>query len=533
MCLHAKSICDVEFDCLNGDDEFGCDLTLCPAECDCLNYAVSCTNQHTIRFIEDLPYVKIYLEGVQDISISKSSCRLVQFLIITNVSLPNICSSILKEKPHVIEVEVSHSSLRKIVPGCFSEMPSLVLTNVSGNLISTIPCSSFDGNNFILSVDLSHNILKNLHSCMLAELKYLQVIYLQGNIFSHIALHAFIIHVNLQLIHTENFRICCAAKLQSSKINCDAKPTWSSSCRDLLSVHILKVVTWLLSLGITIFNLASISCCIWSIYQRKKLSYMVLVLGVNMIDMDYGIYLLVIAVADYHYSGKYFIHDTRWQSSILCHMMSVLSISSLMSSCLLLNLFTFLRLMVIKYPFESRFKGVRLPLQYLIGSITLCLSLAIVASVKSASSTVENMQPSPLCTPIVPPSFIINISLSVLQLTAVCGVTPMYSMLYKYASVSTPGSQAQIQKKRNNRMLQTLVLAGTSNALTWVPSSMIYLASLGMKRYPVRMLTWSVILLNSLNALSDPIILNIASLIHDSRNRSKLRDSFMNKPLQR
>ncbi len=504
-------------DCLSGEDEFGCDLDVCPKKCSCLNYAISCTTYGNLSLTDAVTYLKVFIQNAVYLNLSKESFTFTQVLIITETSLADMCGYILNGMIEARQLEISHSFVKSISGGCFKNLIHLKYLNVSWNVISTFSCRSFHAksNSYSRNVsvfDISHNTLGSLRLCTFTQVKNLVALYIQGNPILHISLDLFNGHKNLSIIFTDNFPICCAATYQELHLNCNATPQWPSSCGDLLSMPAMKVFNILLSLCILTLNLLSIFSCIFSILLDDKRSYMILVLGINSIDMLYGIYMMVIAIVDLHYSGTYFISYMKWQSSIVCHIMAALSLFSLMSSCSLLNILTFSRLMVVIYPFDSRFKRTKLPLYCLMGNVVLCIFLAGI-SLMSYVLTVGNLQPSSLCTLIGNPNnstalFIITLAMSLLQITAVCGVITMYVLLYKYATLSTPEVQASSKQKQSTKILQKVILAGTINVLTWVPSSIIYLTSLVLDRYPTSMITWSIILLNPLNNLANPLLLN-------------------------
>ncbi len=517
ICIHLQSVCDGVIDCLSGEDEFGCDLMKCPKKCSCLNYAISCVEQKNISLPSYLPHTKLYIQNVGLVSFEAKSLEKIKFLVITQTSIKYICKDVLKDKSNIFDIEISYSLIRRIYNKCSTKMRSMVSLNVSGNRIFRVDCKAIDEDNVVLEIDLSHNEINSLELCTFSYLKMLQVLHLQKNPLFNIHPNSFNNLPNLTLINTNNFRICCMAQF----LICNAKPVWPSSCTALLSVAALKVFTWLLSICIVIFNLTSIACCIFSILNGKKVSYMVLVLGINITDMMYGVYLITIAAVDVHYSGQYFIYDIKWQGSAACHAMATISLFSLLSACLILNLLTFSRLMVVKYPFESRFKRVKLPLQCLLGSLAVGLALSVLFQVTFVSTTGSRL-PSPLCVLLGKETdaailFVINTFLSLLQLGTIPTIFTMYVLLFQSLSTAVPGGQDNRQSlkgRQNARMLRKVIITGVSNILTWAPSSVIYLVSLGMTSYPVDMITWTIVLLNPVNSLVNPFILNITGAIH-------------------
>ena len=66
-----------------------------------------------------------------------------------------------------------------------------------------------------------------------------------------------------------------------------------------------------------------------------------------------GVYLLIIGIADYHYSGVYIFHDEEWKTSGWCQLAGFLCLLSSEVSAFTICLITHDRYLVVRFPFSQ------------------------------------------------------------------------------------------------------------------------------------------------------------------------------------
>ena len=82
-------------------------------------------------------------------------------------------------------------------------------------------------------------------------------------------------------------------------------------------------------------------------------SFHVFICNLTLADGLMGIYLLIIGVADYVYSGVYIFHDEEWKTSGWCRLAGFLSLLSSEVSALTICLITHDRYLVVRFPFSK------------------------------------------------------------------------------------------------------------------------------------------------------------------------------------
>ena len=166
-------------------------------------------------------------------------------------------------------------------------------------------------------------------------------------------------HNTLQFILTENYYICC---LFTKKTNCITNKSWYLSCNSFLLNNKVKMIVYTICIFIFIPNLLCISL---HKFLPKSDFYQILS-AINLTDMTYGIYLMFLLIGDQHY-----IHEFVWKASPFCIFIFVLLLHFSISSVLFNFFSTLCRLMITKYPVETRFKQPGFLFKLIVCSFTL------------------------------------------------------------------------------------------------------------------------------------------------------------------
>ncbi len=485
----------------------------------------------------------MHLQDLQLLTVNIDALSSVIFLIITNTSFSKLCHLFSnKVVLHILMLETSYCNIPLISEFCFISLINMEHLNISKNEITKLSCKSFGKNNSLKLLDISFNNLHQLKRCTFAELQRLEVLFILGNSIRYMHMDTFISLAKLESIESTDFRLCCIAKMSHNTLICEASISWPSSCSELLSNPTVRTLTWIVSPCILLFNLFSIVCCIININRQDKGSFMIFVLGVNASDFFYGIYMLLLAIMDNFFQGRYVAHDIEWRESPLCHLMAALCLFSVIGSCLLLSLLTYSRFRVVIDPIKSNFnKSIKGPVKSVCTCFLFSGYLSILATTHRLfrGSTTQLIQSSPQCTlfgnPIGSTSLlVINISVSTFQLIIVGFIMTLYLLIIKLVHISGKNLQGNSE---NPKSFSKIFLAVLTNTLALVPSSVVYLLSLGLNKYPTIMITWTIILLNPINPLINPFIFDLASFIHNTffpniKARSRTGAKFGQGPIE-
>ena len=155
------------------------------------------------------------------------------------------------------------------------------------------------------------------------------------------------------LSYVDEFILCCyAGEAAAAVVKCHSPKDEFSSCFDLMKNQGVQVCVWVLGLTALLGNLFVILMRVVAKEDNKVQSF--LLTNLAMSDLLMGIYLLIIAIKDVQWQGKYFLHDFKWRSGLPCALTGVLSMVSSEVSVLMLTVITTDRLICVVFPFKVR-----------------------------------------------------------------------------------------------------------------------------------------------------------------------------------
>ena len=361
-CVSKKEICDNHIDCLYSmDDETDCHI--CPRNCNCNGYSVSCilnnsidnisTNAivyhakgiflkglqrqlfvHNLRF-QGLVYMNASFCGMDKIYFLKSESMVHTYIIIADfqhnslIVIHFLKANIFK---NVVYLELSSNRLSVINFGTYFILSKLVVLILKENPLRDITMKSFGFRSNLLLIDIQHVIA---YSDLSIELPLI----LEGEI----------------TIKVSDSIICCLLKT----IRCSSKDG-KHLCFGLLFNLVSKISFYcicILTLLSTIFVL--VKYIIWlSLLNRnannKKKYYFVIWINHSLALLFISIYLVGIFVADTLNINMFF-----WRHSMICMSLNILLYTALESVVIFkVGLVLILSLQII-YPFKHQCSWLR------------------------------------------------------------------------------------------------------------------------------------------------------------------------------
>ena len=304
ICIDQNSRCDGIIDCPKSqDDELLCQPFYCPTNCSCYERSVDCSGR-------DILYIPHISTETRSLNLSLNSIDLNS----VNVSL----------FPYLMAFLVRHCSL-KIIPDYFlANFPNIITLDLSYNQLQNLSANTFSGlrnlknliisNNFITII--FHKMFQDLHSMELLDLRNNFVQYIDENVFHHTA---------IDTIKVDEFRYCCLAP----SANCVAPIEVFSSCNDLISSPVLRIMIWVLG---TLSLVGNILVTIWRIVYRAEDHNNEMIISLSMADLLLGCYLFIIAGVDLYYRDRYAQNSKIWQGTSLCKICGFLSTLSSQAS---------------------------------------------------------------------------------------------------------------------------------------------------------------------------------------------------------
>lgn len=394
---------------------------------------------------------------------------------------------------------------------CFSDLRTL---KAQHNEIASLEDSTFETLCMLQILDLSCNKLMSLGkftaSCnvflILLNITLTDLDFIDHELFSK---------VKFKVILTDDFQICCMNSNPDSI--CTAKPLWPSSCTALLSNMGLKVISWILSFMVVFLNSLSAIRIVVLWYQKKNLKlYDQYVLLINFCDVTFGLYLLTVSILDAAQGERYVESDKRWRKGVICVSLAVVSLLSVVLEALFLLMISIARYRVVTDPFEKPFgKKVNIIAVVLIPFI-LATALSVGVYLRKYVEGISGLS-STLCV-------LLGRTDKSLSQKLISILVPVYLNIFFWVIIflyfktvtserkTTPVLDKVAQMKRQKSITVCVILAGATNALCWIPSSVFFLVSVSVAKFPVQLLSWVTLVVLPLNAVLNPVIFNLSEI---------------------
>ncbi len=547
-CVHISSICDRYKDCPNGDDEQLCTLkeVICPTECYCLNLAILCVNMRNLEvFIErslnmfvaysvvngqvehfndfSLDQVKSGMSGdgvkIMNFSHNKISCvcdfksTSLSNLIVLDLSFNNIttigsfCFNGGLNNFH--QLFLNNNSISIVESFAFIDLHSLSTLSLQNNSITTLKIHSFHTLPNLHTIYLDNNEISIISKHFMHITTKLDVISLRGNLLDQIDPEMFL-DVVVNKIFTDLASVCCVAPPAAS---CSASVKWYQSCTALIPTTASKTIAYVVSVFVVILNFSSFVILRRKVkkqtHQRTGTSrgpYNIMVNIVNLTDFCQGVYLATVSLADVHYWSSFVVYDVEWMNSYTCASASCLMFLISFLGPMMLTLMSLGRVMVVKYPFESKFKSTKHVVRYVV-TLVLC-GVLIPGSVSIILVSLFGVA-SPLCLPFVNPTksrlHTQVSSIVVLFWEVMCFLTIL--LLNVQLSLALKQSEEQAKRKRLTwKVVAQMTTFTFANFISWICSGAVFIVTLFLERYPPELVLWVTITCVPLTALLNPIV---------------------------
>ena len=523
ICIHFIDICDNTIDCPYADDEKLCRIrNTCPLKCHCFLFAVSCTDASVNSLaLDSLPYIAINLTDVFTFSMHLLGVNdKIQVIYMSNNSLTDVCLYTSK-LPGLKYIDVSKNRLNFIDTFCFKDLHQLSVILLHSNDVWFLESRAFTNLNDILLLDLTSNNITYIPKYLFYNVTRIYILMLYKNPLTHLKIDMFK-HQPIRIILTTDYHMCCIVDLSSKDIECSASPPWFISCSRLFLNNFIRISFIGISIGVITLNLLSfIQKVIMSMKNTIGSTFNISVGYINIGDFCCGLYLLTIWFADLAYKDSFIIHDTKWRSHISCFLAFSLALLFSMSVPFGITFLAVARLLIVVFPFDSKFKLRPFSLKcLLLGTFIIINFITIIMLGLSKEGSI----PTNLCSPFIDPTKSIiemKVTTSIvagIQMISLVTTICIYVLLIKFLYYTTHKNGIIYQKQASKSILFQLIMITSSNILCWVPSSLIHLSTTFLPTYSTNLLTWTTITFVPINSIINPFIFLFVSY----RKTSKL-----------
>ena len=509
-CIHVRNICDDNIDCPNGDDEDLCSNNQipCPSACSCLALAISCELGKSMANFFHGQMFEFYFIHLKNntkaftLTFLRLQCKYYVLFLQMN-GLSHICG-IIPVTQNTTLIDVGYNLITHISKSCFYNGFSLIVLNLNNNRIYYINKIAFLNLYSLKILNLSSNLLSTLDF----NVYFLNMLNVENNRFHKTEMQSFKGSV-IKILVTNMYKICC---LLPHGTACTSKQIWYISCSTLLKSYYIKISFYSVSLIIMVINSMAIFIRI-RVKTSIALGFASVQKCINLTNMAYSLLLIILWTNDLYYGQKFILKREEWTLGPFCHTVFFISLVFTILSASLECFCSFMKLMVTKYPLDSRFKEITYVKKCLL-SITFC-SLFITSSLLLIGMLLKIEFSISLCIPFADPSksfFFFHILVlfnAVLHGVAIifilfCNIKLIILVIKSKQKFSTTSGQ-----RSTNGLILSLTIIICSTFVPWTTASVIYVSLSFTDKYPTIILYWVVVAVSSI-----PCVVNPSKFIH-------------------
>ncbi len=508
ICIPLGDVCDTAIDCPLKDDEIMCDIkNTCPLMCFCYLYSLSCRNMSISHiFLGNLSYSIFHLSLTDMSGLSTFRENLhAEVIKMSKNKVENICSTV-SSVVLLRFFDVSQNKLTSIKGRCFVELFALKVVLLNRNNISSFESKSFVHLNKLSLVDVSHNVIEWLPSDIFDNVSQIYSLKLTNNRFAQLEKNMFKTFP-VKLLIADKFHVCC---ITPPEMVCPTDVPWFTSCSFLFPNKAMRMLFISASLAVLVTN--GLSLCEKMLRMAKfgRIHvFNIFVFFINSGDLLCALYLIIIWVADFFYGDTFVLDDLSWRRNILCTSAFGVMLDFSFFMPPLLVLLSVARLMVVLFPFNSKFKSKEFVLPCL---LLVTLAVASISGILTFIVSCTGTLPSSLCSPFIDPTRsdsnikAITLIVATIQCLSFVTMSGVYFSLAKVLKESSCSDILESQQAVKKSVTLQLVLVTASNLLCWLPSSAIFLSSLFQALHSVDLLFWATTALVPVNSVLNPVI---------------------------
>ena len=525
VCVHMASVCDGVKECPHGDDEYHCSLweIQCPDSCECIMFSVKCINLTISQtlFSAEKPFyfVQIIQCSLPTLWNVRRQQTFISF-VLKHCKLPELCHLTVNMR-NVLSIDVSFNTLHQLPAYCFQYQLKMKLLSLNDNLLDHIYENTFAGLTSLNLLNLSNNNLKKFAASFICESVNLSVLSVLNCSLTEMYGEAF--RGNFKLLEVDTFEICCLLKKETK---CTAQIPWYRSCADLLETKSIKMMFYLVSVIILLFNFASV---LLHTLTPHKLYFTFIIISVNLVDIFMCLPLIIIWATDISLTD-YVVDALTWKSSPLCHTTFGVNLTLSFLSPATLSFLSFSRMMIIVSPLYTKFKHTSSVIQYII--IIFSTVAIICAGITTFSALVYPINPTGLCSPLVDPTNLVTaiktltLLVAAVQFAAIAFITVVnFSVIVHLEKTQEFVKGSSFTKHRKSNLLVKVtmkVMIGVVSCIScWVPSGVIFLTAVFSSHYPMALLVWTTVTVVPINSIVNPTVFVAAAVKNPGRHEAR------------
>ncbi|XP_070531728.1 uncharacterized protein [Ptychodera flava] len=325
-CITEERLCDDVNDCPDGDDEFGCGVD-CPGQCHCDGLSIDCTQSDV--FLERVP------DEVRKLNVSgRQWSTRFQSRKSNDINVDD-----LGRFTFLGELDLRATGLTSIAPGAFQNTRNLYLLDISNNNLQVIHIEAFLGLHNLRYLFAKNAGIRTVQNGLFDQMTRLQALDLTNNPLDNIVKDVFNKMRSFQAdLSLGSYRLCCLAG--DNLDTCLPTPNEFSSCEDLLKERLIGSMMWIIGFVALLGNAVVIMFPFLvkrpdniTVSERVDKFLMLNLAGADLLT---GIYMVIIASMDQAYRDEYYLHDDQWRGGAACKFCGFLATVSIEMSVFVL-----------------------------------------------------------------------------------------------------------------------------------------------------------------------------------------------------
>ena len=402
-------------------------------------------------------------------------------------------------------VDARNNQIMLLERTCFTNTELLKVIKLNNNKLQIITSDSFSNLLYLILLDLSNNYIFKISAKQVPINSRIHFL-----ILHNVAVKVFNINsFKVNKLVTNEYHVCCAFK----NLICLSSKPWYMTCERLLPGNTIRFIYYKVLILIIFLN--GISLCnflkVVTAKDKVKSVYIHTAISINIADITCGAFIANLLSADYFYQETFGALQIEWQQSPMCFLSSAVAQNySLLSPCLL-SFVAFQRFMIVLYPLNNRYKSRHFVFKVNLGIWLLSILFSMIINV----ITYIHFQkvPNTACFPFFNPTRtmlltkISTIFISITQSFALSFILMLYIFIVLKVKKSKESIKNFVGKIHFNKsLIINVVVLIVPYTLCWLSSSLTYLSSVFLHRYPVSLIQWHIITIFPINSIVNSVI---------------------------
>ena len=455
-----------------------------------------------------MPHIFYHLTYLDQLVLFVLQNRYAIIINLTHNSITDVCTRQYRYT-RLLLLELSHNNIMKLSSKCFSDSNNIRKVILRNNSMSKSEPKTFMNLKRLFWVDLSSNKLQSLSKRFFVNVPNLYIFIIYNNPLNQIQ-HDIFVGIFIKVIHSKMMVVCCSIKVD---LICTETKHWFSSCNSLLPNVSVKVSFIIISLLILSTNMLSLHQVRKSTVAGR--SYLIIASAICFTNMSLTLYFILHWFIDMSYGDNFVLIISKWKNSATCAFLFSLFLSFKFLQPFLLLLLSLARLMVVKYPFASKFKSSKFTLKILMLGFSLICLFSIISGIMV---TFQGGCPDILCLPFADPTKnskfiqVIIYVVAAVQIFTIFATSSMYFLMLTSIQKSGKNIKSDTRSHSINVVLIQMIILSLLKVICWISSSVIFITAFVMDKYPLLMIYWTIILIVPINAIAIPIVLSFTAL---------------------